>query len=142
MKRACWSAGSTVSPGGTRSSVQSVISIASRVSGPVRSSAIATIVWSTSAGASSYSPASQTVSSQWVVLPVTRMIQSASADSTLRKYPRPSIRRRSNVAPDRASAGRSSSRSVAPATSSSSDPATRGMSTSMTLLLVSLGAPA
>ena len=85
-KRACWSAGSTTSPGGTRSSAQSVISIASRVSGRVRSNAIATIVWSISAGASSYSPASQTVSSQWVVFPVTRMIQSVSADSTLRKY--------------------------------------------------------
>ena len=80
-------------------------SIASRARVRSRSSAIATIVWSITAGAASYRPARQTCHSQCVVLPVTRMIQSASAESTLRKYGRPSMRSRSNVAPDLASDG-------------------------------------
>ena len=60
----------------------------------------------------------------------------------VKETPRPSIRSRSNLAPDRASAGRSGSRSLASAISSSNDPATRGMSMSVTLLLMSLKAPA
>ncbi len=56
----------------------------------------------------------------------------------VKETPRPSIRSRSNLAPD----GRSGSRSLASAISSSKDPATRGMSMSVTLLLMSLKAPA
>ena len=63
---------------------------------------------------------------QLVVLPVTRMIQSSAADSTLRKCGWPSITSRSNVAPDLASDGAHRACVVeAPATSSSiggSDP--------------------
>src|SRR4051794_16667424 len=71
-------------------------------------------------------PARQTWNSQFVVLPVTRMIQSFSAVRTLRKQGCPSTRRVSNLAPDFASEDLTSTRSVAPATSSSSEAATRG----------------
>src|SRR4051812_33039637 len=54
------------------------------------------------------------------------MIQSSSAESTLRKQGRPSMSSRSNRAPDLASLVRTSTRSVAPATSSSRLPAIQG----------------
>src|SRR4051812_2819080 len=51
------------------------------------------------------------------------MIQSESADSSLRKSGRPLMVRRSNVAPDLASSVRTGSRLVAPAISSASESA-------------------
>src|SRR3954471_21560090 len=76
-------------------------------------------------------PARQTWNSQFVVLPVTRMIQSSSAVSTLRKHACPSRRSVSNLAPDFASDDRTATRSVAPATSSSSEAATSGAAISV-----------
>ena len=74
-----------VSPAGTRSAARSTIKIDNRAVGPVPSSAMPTTAWSITGGQSAYRPACQHRNSQCVVLPVTRMIQSSAAESTLRK---------------------------------------------------------
>ena len=74
-------------------------------------------------------------------LPVTRMIQSSWALSTLRKCGTPLRRTRSKREPDLASDVRTSTRSVAPATSSSADSATQGSITAPLSVLRAATAP-
>jgi hypothetical protein len=94
-----------------------------------------TTVWSITGGISAYRPACQALNSQFESLPVTLMIQSSAAEVTLRKCGTPSMRNVSKYAPDLASAGRTATRSVASATSSSRVGAMRGATSGDTVCL-------
>src|SRR4051812_17731848 len=76
-------------------------------------------------------PACHTLNSQLEVLPVVRMIQSDSDESSFKKCGRPSMVSRSNVAPDLESSVLTAMRFVAPAVSSAIDPATHGAGVSV-----------
>jgi len=123
ISRACCSVVTGSSPAGISSAATSRIRIAAPSPSRPRPPATPTTVWSIRSGSASIRPVRHTSSGTQVVSPKHRIVQSSSMWTCLSTWGCPSIDIRSNATPDFESLCSIGRRTVAPASSSSSEAA-------------------